>query len=389
MKIIIFTESSFGQRDFKRYGIEIFLNHGLFPEIWNFTPLLRRDAWDKIKSHTHFQNIEQKYFESIEEYRKELNYLERTSIVIVLFGLRDDTKIIIGQLHENQIRYGYCELGVIPAASMSLSRILSASWKHPVKLLSIVRRKLKKSKISFYPNFIITAGKSGRASRRYPRNENTEIIRAHSLDYDLFLAEELSNPPPIVKGKYFVFLDENVPFHPDYYYENMKPDASVSDYYPDLIQLFKYLENEYNIKVIVAVHPSSKISDAIYLDGYNSIKGQTINLVKHACCVLTHSSTAISFAVLYKKPLMFISSKKYSKRFRKIINHTAEFFNRLPVSIETYPKVEFEQMYDIDKMMYEMYKNSYIKEEKTANIPIWEIFVGRINAKNMKGMLNG
>ena len=92
MKIIIFTESSFGQRDFKRYGFEIFLNQGLVPEIWNFTPLLRRDAWDKIKSHTHFQNVKQKYFENAEEYSKELSDLERTSIVIVLFGLRDDNR---------------------------------------------------------------------------------------------------------------------------------------------------------------------------------------------------------------------------------------------------------------------------------------------------------
>ena len=48
-KIIYFIESTFCQRDFERFGIEIMKDNGFCVEIWDFTPFISPETYNTIE----------------------------------------------------------------------------------------------------------------------------------------------------------------------------------------------------------------------------------------------------------------------------------------------------------------------------------------------------
>ena len=76
-------------------------------------------------------------------------------------------------------------------------------------------------------------------------------------------------------------------------------------------------------------------------------------------------STAVNFAVLYKKPVIFIDSKMFSRRFRNMIQSQAKALNNIPLNIDR-PTNHFHKQIlksKYDKRTYQDYTNTYIKEK--------------------------
>jgi len=222
-------------------------------------------------------------------------------------------------------------------------------------------------------------GEEGYNSNRYSKNSNTKLIKSHALDYDLYLNEESNRSDPIVRGNYVVFLDEFVPFHPDYFYRNIKPDCSFEDYYPDINRFFNKIESRFDVKVIIASHPRSnyKKNDNPFNER-TCIINETINLVKFSKFVIAHASTATNFAVLYNKPILFITSNKYSTRYKKIIHFHSLVFGNKSINVSS-RSINIDTEIKADKILYKNYKQQYIKMPKTPEKQIWEIFADNID----------
>ena len=71
----------------------------------------------------------------------------------------------------------------------------------------------------------------------YPIGVNTKKIWLHLLDYDIYLKYR-EEGPDLTLGRYAVFLDEYIPFHPDYQSMGVEPPASADEYYPKLWYFF-------------------------------------------------------------------------------------------------------------------------------------------------------
>ena len=159
--------------------------------------------------------------------------------------------------------------------------------------------------------------------------EGVKKIYSHHYDYEGFLKEKLNRK----KGKknYAVFLDENFIFHPDLILNRRKKWVSGFNYKRDMTQFFKNYKKNFNLDIKIAGHPTSKVN---FFKGFKMYRNKTIQLVKNAKIIFLHHSTALSFPVLFKKKMLFLTSNEIDKTFQKgTISNRAKFFDKKPINI--------------------------------------------------------
>ncbi len=124
----------------------------------------------------------------------------------------------------------------------------------------------------------------------------------------------LANPQsPIVTEPYVVFIDEYYPLHPDYLCRFGKlPNANANAYQSSLCRFFDDYEKRTGLRVVIAAHPKAGYEPGTF--GQRPIiKYQTDNLVQYAQGVFLHHSAAVAYAILFDKPVGFITNSEYKK----------------------------------------------------------------------------
>ncbi|MFA6355664.1 MAG: hypothetical protein WCY23_00995 [Candidatus Omnitrophota bacterium] len=225
--------------------------------------------------------------------------------------------------------------------------------------------------------------KGGRAdSFRFPgAAKGAQVINAHTLDYDLYLKRRTNDTGSAPKNDYMVFLDEYNPFHPDMITEG---DAGLwldpEDYYGGLTRFFSYIEGKTGLPVKIAAHPRSRYDlHPDYFKGRDVIMGKTIELVSGAKAVLAHASTSINFAVLYKKPIIFLTSNGIKKTsYDASIGNFARQFNKKPVNVDGNLTIDLEAELLADESAYDRYRADYIKSPGSPEKLCWEIVADNI-----------
>jgi len=235
------------------------------------------------------------------------------------------------------------------------------------------------------PRFVIVGGGLA-AQKAYSIYPSAELIKAHSLDYDHYL-DFRDNPDRIntnISSKNLaVFLDEFGPYHPDFSHMGIKPYMDADNYFPEINRFFSYLEDRFGLEVVIAAHPRSNyhLNGKNPFGGRNCYFGQTVKLVEASQLVLTHESTAKSFAVLFNKPMLFISSQSYVRRFRVNIDAAAKVFDKTPVKISDEDLILDSKVFKINPLLYEGYISRYIKEKGTPEKFLWQIFLEYLSKK--------
>jgi len=211
-----------------------------------------------------------------------------------------------------------------------------------------------------------------------------KVIKSHSLDYDLFLSLKEKKIPNNLKS-YAVFLDQNIPFHPGAIFRGEKPKTTKEKYFPALNNFFTLFENKTGLEVIFEAHPRSRYDlypEFLYGRKYFLLK--TPELIRDSKVVLLHTSTALSFAILFNKPIIFLTSNEYQKSYDDFrINSYARSMNSLLFNIDEKninSKIPSNnKIYFFDKVKYAEYRNNYLKFPKTPEKKSWEIFLDNIS----------
>ena len=148
-------------------------------------------------------------------------------------------------------------------------------------------------------------------------------------------------------------------------------------YSHSLNRFFTKLENIYSIKVVIASHPKAKY-DANRFDGRDIHRMITAELVKDADFVITHTSTAISYAVLNLTPILFVYTEEmlniYKDSIIKEINNLANFFKIKSLNIDRIDddiliKKPNEKLYNCFRYTY---LTSEASEKKLSEEIFWE-----------------
>ncbi len=391
-KILILLPGPFLKRDYERFGIETLKKNFLVKAV-DFTAWIYPELW-KEYSKIVFKNEDHVVISCKSDF---LTLLNKINPVIVIDGLQDNKKAnwIRQQTKKNKKNlFVKLEINLIPfpksniiKTSKKLFYLLLKPSEFIYKMIKILKQKyysLRKINPDINVVGCLVAKKKSKAKNK---------VNAHCMDYDIYL--DIKNKPANNKNSYAVFLDEGMTYHTDYSILNVKPPIGEDEYYPLLVKFLNKFEAEVKLPVLFAIHP--RTPNHIIKRFPNLLKGikyqigKTAELVRDSNMVLLHQSTSFSFAVLFNKPAVFLTSNKLRNswlgpridNFAKIIN--GQIIN---MDNDLNKPLNLQNLLKIDAGRYKNYLDQYIKVPHSPNKPLWEIFTDFIKKNNSKGFIN-
>ena len=384
-KIIYMVEASFCKRDCDRFGIETVKVNGFAVEVWDLTPALHPEIYAKMDMQEQISFDGYRIFYTKKEAAEAISALQAGSFVISFIFYDFNSYPIFRAISRKGIRYALFVANVIPFVSNDAT--LSTLWRKfrgitLGKIVNAIFFRLPFVYLGIRPAALLLAGGKISASRfvYYPVNSDTKIVWGHTLDYDVYLKEREN--ATIDDKSFGVFLDEDICFHRDYLYEKLAPFATPDKYYEPLRNFFETLKAKYGFDVIVAAHPRSIYEELPdYFGDRPVIKGKTVELVKRSSFVIAHSTTSISYAVLFRKPIIFVITDELKASAQgKVIEKIASQFNKKAINLNDNFDVDWAKELLIDEKAYVDYRESYIKRSISEDKPFWQIFSDNIKA---------
>lgn len=396
-KIIYFVVLPFCQRDYERFGIEIMRNNGFYVEIWDFTPVFNNKLFKtfKIPDPIDYEISNCRLILNKKEAIRDIKNLEKNSLVITMFGMDYRTYFLYRELSKSNILYALFYANNVPMYINTCSRSKSTFVNNFVTFLNKIKKinfaKIKKHlfmRIPFgclmlkLPSFILAGGSQTLINFKAPIGKDTKIVWGHALDYDLYLKDLNKSPNNEFKDKkYALFIDQYRPFHPNYIRRNEKPPTSPNNYYPILNDFFSKVEKETGLDVVIAAHPRSKYEEhPDYFKDRKVIRGKTKELIRDSEIVLMHYSTSLNFAVLYHKPVIFITTNEMEQSIMdaKYIRSFSSEFNKKFININSNYEIDWQKELKINEEVYSRYKEKYIKRRNTKEDFFWQIVADEI-----------
>lgn len=370
-KVIYITENQFNQRDYDRFGVDILKKNGFKVEIWSMIRLL----YDGRKlQNMHVEGpltVDDGYYvlKDYDDLIEKLKKQNRATTCVVSLIHRPDMYFISHKLYlmMNFLRIKYV---FVPEGDPVILRRSDHVYKteekiyHKFSSIFIFRPKMK---------FLSTDEDNPKV---FCNTNKTVYI--HCTDYDIHLKSRKAPESEWAGKNYAVFIDAYYPFHPEYKFMNQKsPINDVDRYYKELCDFFSFLEEQYNTKVIIAVHPRGNYRDKKdYFQGREIVYGKTRELVEHAKLVMSYESTAVNFVVIYKKPWIHITHNDVLKNVENgpWVEAMARFFGRNPINLsKDYNKEMVSEHLTVDKKKYLQFKRTYIKKKGTPNRRFFQV----------------
>lgn len=198
--------------------------------------------------------------------------------------------------------------------------------------------------------------------------KNRRIIM-HSDDVNHII----NNRKPVVidkNKKTGVFLDQVIPFqdrlHP-LLVKEAPPKGYIDTYYTNLENTLNDLKKKFKLdEVVIALHPDAVKLKEELSDKFNGLRtfiGATNELIRDSQVVFGHSSTALGFAIFYKKPIILLKDKVLmnESHIRKFILFYEETLGLKTIYMDSPNKVE-KDIVSIDDKKYSDYIRKFMKE---------------------------
>lgn len=207
---------------------------------------------------------------------------------------------------------------------------------------------------------------------KFSVGRDTKILWSHNFDYEIYL--EVMRQSINQDNRMGVFLDQYFPFHPDTF-GLAKPIFSPEEYYPQICRFFDHLEKTYGVHMVIAAHPRSQYETKDNLYGNRPvIRGRTAELVRKSRFVVLTDSASINYAVLFKKPMIFITTDSIQGIRMGLTDFMAGLFDKKVIHIDQSFELDWNRELMMNDKLYEEYINRYIKKLGTDDTPAWQIF---------------
>jgi hypothetical protein len=388
-RIIYLTDQPFDDRNYQRFGIQAWIDRNWSVEVWDLTPWAQPRFWrsfielnQKIRTFAGYFPIA-----SGSQLARRLAQSRQVRFFIDLTG---------ENYHSMRAKRALLRLGATRVTSATgsipipdrksdrgiigrLSRICSKGPRSTLKLLSdaffsrVVAARLA-------PGLTVVAGENSlnKATSRH------SIIRAHNFDYDVYLALMSTGAAPA--GEYAVFIDQDYCFHPEFIDPGtavVTPDKYFATMRNGLMEISKALKMEMRI----AAHPRAAYRDR-GIDCFGDLPieyGRTAELIQGCRVVICHDSTAIQFAVLFAKPMIFVTTDELNLAYEgSSIAKVASEFGKLPVNLDRQDPqaVNWTREMSVDPARYASYRSRYIKTDGSPEMPLWDIVINHIEIAN-------
>ena len=342
---------------------------------------------------------------SYQEFDRLLGQLSPSSFFVdYVMGNLDVTlkeEKIFRLLKKHGARYTFISNGALPFPSLLITeqsdRLQALCSKmvraitNPSKLLNFLASKaillLSRYNIA-YPLPTVIFGGDSEILNRYVHARHIEkkaIIPINSFDYDdcILLLQGTGNVLP-ENENICVFLDEAATHHPDCAMLGVEAAAS-EQYFTAMNSFFDFAEKNTGCKVVIAAHPrSSYEAMPNVFGGREIIKGKTAELVAKSKLVIMHASTSLSYAIVFKRPVIFLKVPGMSagNQADKMVETMALTIGNKPVDLvkdELSPSL---LQYGCNLEKYAEYERRYVKTQGADDLPVWEVVAKTV--KNIK-----
>ncbi len=205
----------------------------------------------------------------------------------------------------------------------------------------------------------------------FPVGKKTRVLWTHVFMYDAILAQasEESAPAPtaVFAGQYAPLL--RLPG----YTNTITPE----NYYGALQRLFDYIKSESGLEIIKTTHPWGDI-DALraHLRGVRFERGKSLGFIRQAQLTIGHCTTALFFAIYYKKPILFVTTDEL-ERMSDYGPYTAAWARELGRPVinldHVHPAdIDWTATMAVDDAAYNRFIERYIKTPGSPERPVWD-----------------
>jgi len=153
-------------------------------------------------------------------------------------------------------------------------------------------------------------------------------------------------------------------------------------YYACLRNAFDHVEKETGLKVVIAACPRADYSNTPNPFGEREIVFyQTGRLIGESKLVLAHRSTAIGFAIMFRRPVMLIALEDAMNHINHQIPMTAyaEALGRQVQLIDENENMLLDCSLEFDQDTYDTFMSNYVKTHNSPNAAMWEIVMDEIS----------
>ena len=253
-----------------------------------------------------------------------------------------------------------------------------------VNFFTIYFHKLKKKykNYNFFYDYVLISSDTNEQKITSYFNKSKKIY-GHYKDYERHLLRSYNKQ---YKKNFAVFLDESLFDHPDVCELNLNnilnSKKNKKTYYKNLNNFFDNFERVTNNEVIIALHPRSLISNKDcnkYFFNRRVIRNNCYELVKKSKLVFAHATTSVAYAVILKKPIVFLNSKLMFDvgHFTKILSFSMETGRKM-IDINN-ENINYNNLFDQNFLFYKNYLNKFIKSSKSKNKSLWNIIRTEVN----------
>jgi len=208
------------------------------------------------------------------------------------------------------------------------------------------------------------------------KSKDIELINLSTWEFSSTLNKK-NNGADLFESKYAVFINRVGPYKKtsDEIINNSISPETAGKWYPSLNNFLSYLEKIFNLKVIIASHPKSNEEGYLsYLGNRSAVLNKTEELIKGSEFVIGRNSSALGFAIIYKKPILFIYSNETKKNLSRFseINNFSNYFKTKSINIdEDINDKEIKSLINFDEELYENYMNDFLtSNSKNQNYQI-------------------
>jgi hypothetical protein len=388
-KILYLIGVPFNRRDYERFGFDVFIRAGFEVIVWDFSPFLYPTTYQMVSppDPISYENLIR--FKHKRDAVAAIKQEESNTFVINILSFSMATFHIFKAISQKKIPYALITANAYPSANRNINfknrikKILNFRYKELFNALFMkISGTIPLHFLKIRPATFVLAGGEKSLPRSPLTNSDTKILWIHTFDYDIFLEDTKRNHP---KENSLVFLDEYLPFHPDFTFFGLTSPISPETYYPVLCRFFDHLEKKFGMEVIIAANPRSHYEKKEDLFGGRKVeRGKTAELVRDAKLVILHCSNAINFPALYRKPMIFVTTDSIERtRFRSYMDIFASYFKKTPINISNRVDIDVENELRVFEEGYTKYKHDYIKLEDTEERPFWQVVSKEIKSANV------
>lgn len=302
-KLIIITPTEFTKKEFDKNSIKSFLQKKIKVEIWVIPKTYHVDyKIDKKIIYKH-KNLPIKVIKSINDLDYHLNKIKEDNLSY-LIDLRVRLTLRSIPFFKTFFSYNFNYI-VLPGL---VNTKTSLHYDLYLKILNFMiwinflflKVKIKPAK------YVYLISKENLLVNNMLISKKSKVISGHHADYDRYLQSQKQIQTKS-KIKYFVFLDQNVPNHPDLIRICSGAKAiNEKKYYISLIEFFKKVEKEFKYRCIVCKHPRTNTKIIKKYFGNMLSSRPALELVRDCEFTITHDSVGTNFSFLYNKPIVSI-----------------------------------------------------------------------------------